>query len=152
MGEGFRVRVTQALLDRLAGRRPAGGGAARPAGGGGGGGAPGEASGAPVAVGDPEVQAALGESAQVGGLLLKREGEELAKAQAQARRLIRSTYECVPSPPPSPHPHPFPAETHLPPGGRRARTDGGLRRCPAGCRSAGPFARRSGRLASNATR
>ena len=38
MGEGFRVRVTQALLDRLAGRRPAGGGAARPAGGGGGGG------------------------------------------------------------------------------------------------------------------
>ena len=23
MGEGFRVRVTQALLDRLAGRRPA---------------------------------------------------------------------------------------------------------------------------------
>ena len=33
MGEGFRVRVTQALLDRLAGRRPAEGGAARPAGG-----------------------------------------------------------------------------------------------------------------------
>ena len=63
-----------------------------------------EASGAPVAVGDPEVQAALGESAQVGGLLLKREGEELAKAQAQARRLIRSTYECVPSPPPTPIP------------------------------------------------
>ena len=109
MGEGFRVRVTQALLDRLAGRRPAGGGAGRPAGGGGGGGgggAPGEASGAPVAVGDPEVQAALGESAQVGGLLLKREGEELAKAQAQARRLIRSTYECVPSPPSSPPPPP----------------------------------------------
>ena len=25
MGEGFRVRVTQALLDRLAGRRTAGG-------------------------------------------------------------------------------------------------------------------------------
>lgn len=109
MGEGFRVRVTQALLDRLAGRRPAGGGAARPAGGGARGGAPGEASGAPVAVGDPEVQAALGESAQVGGLLLKREGEELAKAQAQARRLIRSTYECVPSPPPSPPPLPPPS-------------------------------------------
>ena len=50
------------------------------------------------------MQAALGESAQVGGLLLKREGEELAKAQAQARRLIRSTYECVPSPPSSPPP------------------------------------------------
>lgn len=42
---------------------------------------------------DREVQRALGESAQVGGLLLKREGEELAKAQAQARRLIRSAYE-----------------------------------------------------------
>ena len=115
MGEGFRVRVTQALLDRLAGRRPAGGGAARPAGGGGGGGGPGEASGAPVAVGDPEVQAALGESAQVGGLLLKREGEELAKAQAQARRLIRSTYECVPSPPSSPPPLPPPPPPSLPP-------------------------------------
>ena len=54
------------------------------------------------------MQAALGESAQVGGLLLKREGEELAKAQAQARRLIRSTYECVPSPPSSPPPLPPP--------------------------------------------
>lgn len=97
MGEGFRVRVTQALLDRLAGRRTTGGLGAggRPAGGLGAEGAAGGAVGAPAAVEDRDVQAALGESALVGGLLLKREGEELAKAQAQARRLIRTQYQCA---------------------------------------------------------
>ena len=178
MGEGFRVRVTQALLDRLAGRRTAGGLGAggRPAGGAGADGTAGGAVGAAAAVEDRDVQAALGESAMVGGLLLKREGEELAKAQAQARRLIRTQYQCandaldhpLPSPPrplaslllaPPPSSLPSVVQIKMLAFAERlarlrllSRSGGwrGMRVADArslGCRSAGLFAGRSARLA-----